>query len=325
MTNMNKKGFTLIELLAVIVILAIIALIATPMITGIIESVRKDSAKSSAYGYLEGIEVTYANSMLEGNSFTLEGTYKIDADGKLGTNEITVKGKKPTGGSLTYESGKVTNGCLTVNEYKVTIAYGKVTTVAKGSCNGTPHKGVVYLDPTDLTTTCNASNSVSTTGTKTGCMKWYIYDDSGDKYKMILDHNTTGNGVAWNSDGTSTEMKEAKEVLESDTSEWDNQLTARLITAEEIYQIVGETFTGYEGLDSLPTWLHENTISSNRSMLWNYWTSTPYNTSGSTTSAWHVSDGGSMYGTPVADLWHNGVRPVIEVSKSFISQERVIK
>ena len=40
----NKKvGFTLIELLAVIVILAIIALIATPIILGIVEDARKDS------------------------------------------------------------------------------------------------------------------------------------------------------------------------------------------------------------------------------------------------------------------------------------------
>ena len=33
---MNKKGFTLVELLAVIVILAIIALIATPIVINII-------------------------------------------------------------------------------------------------------------------------------------------------------------------------------------------------------------------------------------------------------------------------------------------------
>ena len=38
-----KLGFTLIELLAVIVILAIIALIATPIILGIVEDARKDA------------------------------------------------------------------------------------------------------------------------------------------------------------------------------------------------------------------------------------------------------------------------------------------
>ena len=43
-----KKGFTLIELLAVIIILAIIALIATPIILNVIEDARKSAGKSEA-------------------------------------------------------------------------------------------------------------------------------------------------------------------------------------------------------------------------------------------------------------------------------------
>ena len=49
MLNKNK-GFTLIELLAVIVILAIIALIATPIILRVIEDAKKSAAVDSAYG-----------------------------------------------------------------------------------------------------------------------------------------------------------------------------------------------------------------------------------------------------------------------------------
>ena len=45
-----KKGFTLIELLAVIVILAIIALIATPIILGIIKDAKENAFKSSIDG-----------------------------------------------------------------------------------------------------------------------------------------------------------------------------------------------------------------------------------------------------------------------------------
>ena len=45
---MNKKGFTLIELLAVIVILAIIAVITTPVILNVIEGARLNSAKDKA-------------------------------------------------------------------------------------------------------------------------------------------------------------------------------------------------------------------------------------------------------------------------------------
>ena len=40
-----KKGFTLIELLAVIVILAIIALIATPLILNVIDDSKKERSK----------------------------------------------------------------------------------------------------------------------------------------------------------------------------------------------------------------------------------------------------------------------------------------
>lgn len=52
----NKKGFTLIELLAVIVILAIIALIATPIILNMISKARRSAAKSSALGFVDSVE-----------------------------------------------------------------------------------------------------------------------------------------------------------------------------------------------------------------------------------------------------------------------------
>ena len=51
-----KKGFTLIELLAVIVILAIIALIATPIILGIINDARKESNEISAELYASSVK-----------------------------------------------------------------------------------------------------------------------------------------------------------------------------------------------------------------------------------------------------------------------------
>ena len=56
----NKKGFTLIELLAVIVILAIIALIATPIVLGIIEDSRNSAKVNSAQFMIDGVETAYA-------------------------------------------------------------------------------------------------------------------------------------------------------------------------------------------------------------------------------------------------------------------------
>ena len=64
---MKNKGFTLIELLAVIVILAIIALIATPIVLGMIEDSRESSKKISAGNVVSAVEsaynLAYANNM----------------------------------------------------------------------------------------------------------------------------------------------------------------------------------------------------------------------------------------------------------------------
>ena len=56
---MKNKGFTLIELLAVIVILAIIALIATPIILGIINDSRQSAKDRSAEYVYEAVQLAY--------------------------------------------------------------------------------------------------------------------------------------------------------------------------------------------------------------------------------------------------------------------------
>lgn len=58
-----KKGFTLIELLAVIVILAIIALIATPIILGIINDARTEAKERSAELVVTGVEYAVTQYM----------------------------------------------------------------------------------------------------------------------------------------------------------------------------------------------------------------------------------------------------------------------
>ena len=62
---MNKKGFTLIELLAVIVILAIIALIATPIVLNVIDNTKEESGLRSAEFYLKGLELSIAQEILD--------------------------------------------------------------------------------------------------------------------------------------------------------------------------------------------------------------------------------------------------------------------
>lgn len=59
---MKNKGFTLIELLAVIVILAIIALIATPIILGIINDARESARERSAELVKTGVQYAYTRA-----------------------------------------------------------------------------------------------------------------------------------------------------------------------------------------------------------------------------------------------------------------------
>ena len=59
-----KKGFTLIELLAVIIILAIIALIATPIILNVIEDARKSAGLSESEMIMSGINNYCATSKI---------------------------------------------------------------------------------------------------------------------------------------------------------------------------------------------------------------------------------------------------------------------
>ncbi len=356
---MKKKGFTLVELLAVIVILAIIALISTPIILGVIETAKKGAAEQSALGYIDAVEKQIViNSMDEDKNNDFENKeyneYTIYELTNLG---VKVKGTVPKGGNITIKNGKVESATLTVGDYNVKVEEnGKVTTTKTGAtkeekysvyANGT----AVYYNP-ETNKKCSeseANQNVNTNGTptgiKTGCMKWYTFNDEGEKnskVNMILDHNTTAE-VAWNSTGSNSEMKEVATALSNDTTNWDSSLNARLITANEVAKITDyTTFDASKDdqewfcldtnkIDSTTlcskaqgtskyAWLFDYTIECKGygcniedSSTWGYWTSTP----NSSTKAWRVHRNGYLSNPTVNDSGF-GVRPVITVSKSVI-------
>ncbi len=100
----KNKGFTLIELLAVIVILAVIALIATPIVLSILTKVRKSAFQDSAYGIMEAAKSYFADSILEENN-PVDQVFSFE-EGV--TNELSYSGSKPKGGILTLsKSGEI--------------------------------------------------------------------------------------------------------------------------------------------------------------------------------------------------------------------------
>ena len=120
---MKQKGFTLIELLAVIVILAIIALIATPMILGVIDTAKRGSAESATLGYVEAVEKAVMLSQFTDNKITISDndiytvngdtlTAKTVATGSTATIKVSYKGDAPEGTITFGADGSVTGAVL---------------------------------------------------------------------------------------------------------------------------------------------------------------------------------------------------------------------
>jgi len=249
---MRKNGFTLIELLAVIVILAIIALIATPIILGIINDARKESQERSVELYASAVRNGIAAYQLREMKEVAAGSYTsetlpfdVEYDGDVVCTTIEL-----------YEDGGVYVADCTVNDLEVEYTYG--TQQFKTYKNG----DVVYYDVT-TGLGCSKATYESSYGTATvsawseddwdyvdkevtdylnsvtgyngvtkasnlqnGCMKFYAFnDDGGDTLNLILDHNTTA-WTYWNSDYTTVNgPKEVTAQLKTDTSSWKGTLT----------------------------------------------------------------------------------------------------
>ena len=332
----KNKGFTLVELLAVIVILALIALIATPIILNVISDAKKQAAKDSAYGYMDAVEKYIVSSELEDKSIQ-DGIYSVEELNSMGVN---VKGSTPDNGNIEIKNKEVKSYDIGIDGYVVSNGEVEKVSTTKKFENGT----AVYYNPKTGKKCDDYTEVNSTNETKNGCMKWYVFNDKKGNatVNVILDHNTTAR-VAYNSTGNNSEMKEVKIALEKDTKDWKN--TARLITANEIAKItentgfdVTQTGQSWFCLDtnqkdttnwcskaqgtSKYAWLFDYTsvctdygCNISDSSNYGYWTSSPYK--GNSTHAWIVRRGGYLSDYIVTHAVF-GVRPVITISKSNI-------
>ena len=194
----KKNAFTLIELLAVIVVLAIIALIATPIVMNTIKNAKKGAAERSADSYVKQVEVAVAEERLSKNE-VLEGEYQITSDGNLCRDKsascsddnkikIEMSGTKPTSGKIKITNGSVdqTSSSIIIGDYTVSYNSTKKTYEAtkKGNAStgddkptipDTPSTTVVYrfsadeikigatIDPSD---TSKFTKEASTLGRK---------------------------------------------------------------------------------------------------------------------------------------------------------------
>lgn len=102
---MKKNGFTLVELLAVLIILAIISVIAVPLVLNLIERQQKNTFKESIYGMLRSCKISLVT---EGFEYPAVYTYSngrlLNPNGK----DIKIQGKIIDGmGTITYSTDTI--------------------------------------------------------------------------------------------------------------------------------------------------------------------------------------------------------------------------
>jgi len=131
----RRNGFTLIELLAVIIILAIIALIATPIILDVIEDAKKSAAKSEARLIVSGIQNYCAAAEMK-DQLNNTNTEDICADESLDKADVAKMvdlGNADITGSVTLDGDKVTAITVVSNGYNVVMTNGTWAEPAEGS------------------------------------------------------------------------------------------------------------------------------------------------------------------------------------------------
>lgn len=102
----KRSGFTLIELIAVILILGIIALIAIPTTSNVINNAKKGALQNSAYGLIEAANNLYIYNEL--NNSVEELTFEYDNGKIISGDDLDYRGKVPKSGSIILkEDGKV--------------------------------------------------------------------------------------------------------------------------------------------------------------------------------------------------------------------------
>ena len=101
----KRDGFTLIELLAVVVILAVIALISTPLIMNIIDGAKKGALQNTAYGIMEAIKYTYTSEIIKDGSTNFAAfSYENGVESSSVANQVlNYKGTKPKSGSIVVD------------------------------------------------------------------------------------------------------------------------------------------------------------------------------------------------------------------------------
>ena len=301
----KRNAFTLIELIATLVIMAIIALIVTPLVMNIIRSARTSADKRSIDAYGRSIELAIAGYLLDTGKFPTE------------VSQLTIE----------YSGNEVV--CSTTNLNSDSSIYLAGCTVGGRSVEGYTY-GKEETTPAPSYTAYNVGDHVSYNG-----VTYYVIEDSNstnDTVKLLKENpltktemkalNLTGisifdsNGYGLVQYGSSIDyatstVKQVVDAWKDTTITSGDIATARLIVYDELLDNLGYenniACTGgcyYIGsIENVPSWVYNSNG--------HYWTMTAQS---ETSYIWIVGGNGNIKDAQPSTM--NLVRPVLELNKS---------
>jgi len=302
MNKIRKNGFTLIELVAVLVIMAIIALIVTPLVMSIIRKAKIAADKRSVDAYGRSIELAIAGYLMDTGTFPTS------------ISELTIE----------YSGDEVV--CSTTQLKSDSSIYLAGCTVGGRSVEGYTY-GKGGTTPTPSYTAYNVGDHVSYNG-----VTYYVIEDSDantSTVKLLKENpllktemdnlNLTGITITESNsygqvqygsttDYSTSTVKQVVDAWKNTAVKSGDTATARLITKNELVDnlgyVEGYMATSYNITpDVTPSWVHNSN--------YYYWTMTP---KADSSDVWNVYTNGSL---GVHDPSRGSmVRPVLELSKS---------
>ena len=339
MKQSKKNAFTLIELIATLVIMAIIALIVTPLVMNIIRSARTSADKRSIDAYGRSIELAIAGYLLDNGKFPTEvsqltieysgnqvvcETTQINTDSsvylagctvdgrstgdyKYGKEEVIIYDAYEVGDMVTYNNVDyyvIKNS--STSESSVTMLKSEPLTIDEVSQYGVGHINRYTLDSRGTVFDIYGY----------GGMAYYTSDTCG--YPNSGEDNYVGTGCT--TDYTQSDVKYVVDAWKAAKAPTVSE--ARLITFNELLNLGYELFDNgsvsfWQKTESTPDWLYNSNYT--------YWSMSPYNDSLS--SVWAVGKIERGVGAMIVSYcydYHHGVgtgvvRPVIVLPKSALS------
>ena len=297
------KGFTLIELVAVLVIMAIIALIVTPLVMSIIRKARISADKRSVDAYGRSIELAIAGYLMDTGDFptsiselTIEysgeevvcSTTNLNADSSIYLAGCTVGGRSVEG--YTYGKGGTTPApSYTAYSVGDHVSYNGVTYYIIEDSD-TTNDTVKLLKENPLTKT--EMDNLNLNGITIGQSNGY----GTVQYGSSVDYSTST-------------VKQVVDAWKTTAVATGDTATARLITYDELMDNLGYNKATWDASyyivnpEYTPSWVYNSNYS--------YWTMSQYQDS---SRVWDVSFNGALDSD--VPSFSRMVRPVLELSKS---------